>query len=474
MSQPLDARAGAPLAAPRDRVWLLAAALALAIAALATGRFACFVTAPLACGLAALALRPDPGPDSPRLWVAAGLASALLGAVLLVAGAGLPALAALALGLVVLESGVRSSLRFDPPPPGVPAPALGPAVSVAVAADELFALAWQTTRRAQRRPDYARIAADVRAAADRNREHAWHEHPERAYLAPPPLEKLQLTSVVLRGAGSAEHLRFASEFEPVDPEVHDRFVARRANRTAHVHLWRSRSQPRPTLICLHGHRQGRVALDAISWDVRRLQAAFGLDVALLALPLHGPRAAGWRSGEGFLDGHPSETSAALAQTIWDLRRLVGWLRAQGAPTLGIAGFGLGGYAAALFASLESGLASALLLAPIVALDTFAWRLLPPAQRAEARAAGLSERLLGAAWARHAPLGLRPRVPHEARLVVGGLADRLAPPLEVEALWEHWGRPACHWYPGSHCVWLGRRALRERLERHLRTTLHAPA
>ena len=206
--------------------------------------------------------------------------------------------------------------------------------------------------------------------------------------------------------------------------------------------------------------------------MRRLHGSLGLDVALFVLPLHGPRAPGWRSGAGFLDGHPSETSAALAQTVWDLRRLVGWLRSHGAPTLGIAGFGLGGYAAALFASLEAGLASAILLAPVVALDAFAWRLMPPAQRAEARAAGLTEHLLGTAWSRHAPLGLRPLVPHAARLVMAGQADRLVPPLSAEALWEHWGRPASHWYPGSHSVWLGRRALRERVVRHLRATLHA--
>jgi hypothetical protein len=325
----------------------------------------------------------------------------------------------------------------------------------------------------QARPDRARVAADVRAAADRNREHAWTEHPERAYWTPPPLEKHQLASVVLRGAGSAEHLRFASEFEPVDPEVRESFAALRANQTAHVHLWRSRAEPRPLLICLHGYRQGRVALDALSWDVRRLHAVLGIDVALFVLPLHGPRAPGLRSGAGFLDGHPSETSAALAQTVWDLRRFIGWLRAQGAPTLGIAGFGLGGYAAALFASLEAGLASALLLAPIVSLDAFAWRLMPPAQRAEARAAGLTEHLLASAWARHAPLGLRPCVPHAARLVVGGLADRIVPPLQVQALWEHWGRPAQHWHPGSHSVWRERRALRARLEQHLHATLHAP-
>jgi len=456
----------------RERLWPLAAAVALALAAIAAGPVAAFAAAPLACALAVLAVGADAGPEAPRRRVGAGLATALAGALLLAAGAGLAALLALALGLVLLERGVRESLRLGPPPPGLATPALRPALALAVATDEVFGLAWETARRAQPRPDFARLAADLRAAADRNREHGWLEHPELAYWAPPPLEKAALSAAVLRGSGSAEHLRFTSEFEPVDPEVRDGFLSLRANRTAHVHLWRHPAGPRPTLICLHGHRRGHVAFDARAWNVRWLHHALGLDVALFALPLHGPRASGWRSGAGFLDGHPSQTSAALAQAVWDLRRLAGWLQAQGSPALGVAGFDLGGYTAALFASLAPNLASASLLAPVVSLEAFAWRLLPPAQRAEARAAGLTDHWLSAAWARHAPLRLRPRVSHEARLVVGGLADRIVPPHQLLALWEHWGRPAHHWFPGSHFVWLGRRALRERLSAHLRATLHA--
>jgi hypothetical protein len=202
--------------------------------------------------------------------------------------------------------------------------------------------------------------------------------------------------------------------------------------------------------------------------VRSLHGELGLDVALYALPLYGPR--GRRAGGGWLASHPLHASAALAQTVWDLRRLAGWLRSQGAPLLGVAGFGLGGHAAALFASLDTGLASVLLLSPVVALDAWWCRMAPPAQRAEARAAGLTEHWLSAAYARHAPLRLRPRVPHSARLVASGLADRLAPPHEVLALWEHWGRPAVHWHPGSHSLWRERRALHARLAAHLRTTL----
>jgi hypothetical protein len=461
--------AGAP-GARHERLVPLLAGLALAIAAFLTGRLAVFLAAPLAIALCVLAIGIEPRADAPRRWVGGGLACALAGLLLLAAGGGPSALLPLGLGLLLLDRGVRASLRLDPPPPGLTTPQLCPAVAFAVTTDEIVGLAWETARRAQPRPDFVRIAADVRAAADRNREHGWIERPERSFLLPPGLEKATLSRARLRGSGSAEHLRFASEFEPLDPEVREEFLSRRANRTAHVHLWRHASGPRPTLICLHGHRQGHPAVDARLWDVRWLHGTLGLDVALFALPLHGPRASGWRSGDGFLDGHPSETSAALAQAIWDLRRLAGWLQEQGSPALGVAGFGLGGYTAALLASLAPNLASVTLLAPIVSLESFAWRLLPPARRAEARADGITDHWLAAAWARHDPRRLRPRVSHEARLVLAGLVDRIVPPLQALALWEHWGRPAHHWFPGSHFVWLGRRAVRERISAHLRSTL----
>jgi hypothetical protein len=457
----------------RERLCPLAAGVALAIAALVTGRLAVFAAAPLGLALLALAIGAEGNADAPRRWVGAGLATALAGVILVPAGAGLAALLPIGLGLFLLQRGVCASLRQNPPPPGLSTPALCPAVALAVTADEITGLAWETARRTQPRPDFARMAADVRAAADRNREHGWIEHPERAYLLPPRLEKIELGRVRLRGSGQAERLRFASEFEPLDPEVRDVYLARRHNGKAVVHLWRHAGSPRPTLICLHGHRQGHPSVDARLWDARWLHRSLGFDVALFALPLHGPRASA-RSGGGFLDGHPLETNAALEQSIWDLRRLAGWLQDEGAPALGVAGFGLGGYVAALFASLAPNLASVALLAPIVSLETFAWRLLPPARRAEARAAGITDHWLSAAWARHDPRRLRPRVSHESRLMLAGLVDRIVPPLEALALWEHWGRPAHQWYPGSHFVWLDRQKARERICAHLRATLSAEA
>ena len=41
-------------------------------------------------------------------------------------------------------------------------------------------------------------------------------------------------------------------------------------------------------------------------------------------------------------------------------------------------------------------------------------------------------------------------------------------MAVEAVWEHWGRPAIHWFSGSHLAPFGRgrvvRAIAEHLER----------
>ena len=41
-----------------------------------------------------------------------------------------------------------------------------------------------------------------------------------------------------------------------------------------------------------------------------------------------------RSGDGFLSGHALDTVHAEAQAMWDIRRLVSWIRAQGAPAVG--------------------------------------------------------------------------------------------------------------------------------------------
>jgi hypothetical protein len=103
-----------------------------------------------------------------------------------------------------------------------------------------------------------------------------------------------------------------------------------------------------------------------------------------------------------------------------------------------------------------------------------WAELAPERRRALEAAGASEALLDETWASHAPLRHRPQVAHEGRLIVAGAADRICTPEHTRALYEHWDRPALHWFPGSHLVPLGRGAVRLRLSAFLRQRLDPTA
>src|SRR5205814_4382737 len=55
---------------------------------------------------------------------------------------------------------------------------------------------------------------------------------------------------------------------------------------------------------------------------------------------------------------------------------------------------------------------------------------------------------------HCPLGHRPLVAAERRLVIAGEADRIVPPGHAEALAAHWQAPI-EWFPGGHLAQLVR-------------------
>jgi len=413
-----------------------------------------------------------------RRLVGAGLVAILAAGLLWIAGApGFGAAAAAGAALCFFgaaRSAVRAASSAHDATP-LDAGSLG--LHGAVAADLLLTTVWEAAAFVRRVPELARASADVERAVGRWRERGWLDHPERAYAPPPPLEKPVLERRRVTGAGDVELLRFASEFEPADPEIAAAYHSHAANRSAQVLLWRHRNGlPRPTLISIHGFGMGRLATDipwlrVRGWDLVGLHRDLGVDVAYVVLPFHGSRTEG-PSGAGFFDRHPLFAATALMQAVWDVRRLAGWLRAQGAPAIGVHGISLGGAVAALYASIDGALATAMPMTPAVDLAGIFWRQLPEARRREWRAAGLGPDPIAEAWALVAPLRHRPKAPHAARLVIGSAADQVATPEGVRALWSHWGEPAIHWLPGAHLVWRGGDAFASRVHRHLRETLLA--
>ncbi len=418
------------------------------------------------------------GPNAPRRLIGLGGVTAVWGLALAAAGAGWAGLALAAGGLAMGVLATRLALAEPRLPAGAGLPALaGPGPRLAAAADLGLGVLWESAALLRPLSHPGRVAAQLRDAVDRYDEAGWLAHPERAHPAPPPLEKPELDTRELPGLGRLEWLRFASEYEPADPEIAGRYRESRANRTAHALLWRHGAGPRPTLVCVHGFGMGRPAFDPHvlrlrGFDMPWIHELLGLDVVYVILPLHGPRAETPWSGGGLFDRHPLVPNAAITQAIWDLRRLTGWLRREGVPALGVSGMSLGGYVAALYASLDGALACAAPIVPAVDLCALFFAQLPGPRRREWERAGLTRELLERAWRPHAPLAHHPRVPHAARLLVAGAADRITPPEQALQLWEHWERPALHWFPGSHLLWNGRAELRLHLAEHLRRTLGA--
>jgi dienelactone hydrolase len=278
------------------------------------------------------------------------------------------------------------------------------------------------------------------------------------YFAAPPPPRVTETARERLPAGAVVDLRFPSTFEPLLPSAAAEYLAHVENRTMHArHLRHDR--PAPTLVCLHGWGGGAYWLEERAFAARWFYRA-GFDVVLATLPFHGLRtpAAAHFSGALFPTANVFRTNEAFAHALWDLRALFGWLRRRGAAEVGIVGMSLGGYVSALLASVESGCDFVIPVMPAVSFADLMWdHGAGTAGRRKAERHGITRQTLARVFAVHAPLEHRPLVPHARRFIIAGLGDRITPPAQARALWEHWERPRIEWFEGAHVLPLGRRA-----------------
>jgi len=299
----------------------------------------------------------------------------------------------------------------------------------------------------------AGVLTEGAAALEFFRDRGWLEKPDTYHATPPPLEKISLRPARSRDI-AFEHLSFESGYEPHAGEPgRERWLGYDSCRTAHAWVMRQASPDRPWLVCIHGLQMGWPLADFAAFRAQWLHRRLGLNLLFPVLPFHGPRGHGRISGNGFLSEQFLDTIHAFAQAGWDLRRLLSWIRLQGATRVGVHGISLGGYTTALLASLEGDLACAIAGIPAVDFAGLAWRHAPPYALARFEREGLGREELEALLRPVAPLALAPKVPQERRYLYAGTADRLVPPEQVRALWRHWGEPPIHWYTGAHVSFL---------------------
>jgi len=296
--------------------------------------------------------------------------------------------------------------------------------------------------------DVERIREEVAAAAEIFAARGWLRDPAKYHSPPPPLVRPKIREKRV-GLSTFEHLKFESGYEPHQGEPgRERWLALEKNRTAHAWMLRHPDGERPWLVCVHGWRMGLPAVDLAAFRAARLHRQLGMNVLLAVLPLHGPRCSGW-SGDGFLAGDAMNTVHAIAQSMWDIRRMISWIRSQGASSIGTYGLSLGGYTVSLLATLEAGLDCVVAgIAPSCFID-LGQKHSHPLISAFFRHGAPPEAQARDVMRVVSPLAAPPLVPRDNLYLFGGLADRMVPRRQVRALWEHWGRPKLAWYNGSH-------------------------
>lgn len=313
--------------------------------------------------------------------------------------------------------------------------------------DEIVLMGLRVRRPISDMGEFERINAEVVAALEFYGQRGWLDQPARYFTKPRALPDVTVYPVEAFGR-SYERMVFDSGYTPRAGEPgRQRWLGYTANDRVYALLLRHK-EDRPWLVCVHGTEMGRAGLDLALFRAWHLHLDLGLNVVLPVLPMHGPRGRGLPKGAVFPGADVMDNVHATAQGVWDIRRLLSWIRSQQPESpIGLYGLSLGGYVSSLVASLDTGLTCAILGVPVVdlidLLGSHAGLSDDDPRRQTVTMAAPIGRMTS-------PLSLEPKVPMRGRLIYAGIADRLVHPRDqIVKLWEHWGRPEILWYPGGH-------------------------
>jgi len=281
-----------------------------------------------------------------------------------------------------------------------------------------------------------------------------------AFFPEPPLPHVEVRHIGRLKGGRRERLSWQSGYRTWDPEYQGEYDGYARNGRVCAEAMFHEGYGHDTVVCLHTWTTGYFALQRQVYMVDRLYKA-GLNVVVPMLPFHGSRnPPESRFGGQFFPGtSPQRTNEAFGQGTWDVRSLTAWLRSEGCGRVGVMGMSLGGYITAVLASVDAELDFAIAMIPMVSMADLLWEHgADHPVRKQAEHSGISLDLTRSLYRVHSPLELSPLLAPERLMVIAGKGDRICLPAHVERLWEHWGRPRIHWFPGGHILHFRRRRL----------------
>jgi pimeloyl-ACP methyl ester carboxylesterase len=218
------------------------------------------------------------------------------------------------------------------------------------------------------------------------------------------------------------------------------------NNVAHGRLYRCAKDWRkhPAIILLHG--AGDFVNHRLRFPLlipRCARAEF--NAATLVLPYHFQRR---RRPSGALDH--LRRAEATAQGVTEIRALVGWLLAEGCPSVALWGISLGGWLTGLAACHDARLAAVVLTVPGVRMKI---------SNAQGRSLGgdsLQAQHAACEALNRTPLNLalnRPVIASKNILLMKGTYDLFVGTEAIEDLWQKWGQPEIWRLPHGHISWM---------------------
>lgn len=339
--------------------------------------------------------------------------------------------------------------------PGAPQVRMTGSLAAHVAMDEAVMALVQGPSRTPRRSDYLRVAEELTVARALFEERGWIDDPVSYHHDPPPLADEDTISTTGWALGqSYRRISWDSGYEPRAEEPGaTRWAAFERNRTAAAWVLEHGDGPRPWMVAVHGFGTGAAVADMITFRAQHLHHDLGWNVAAIVLPVHGSRRPSRLGGEDFLGFDMMNCVHALSQSVWDVRRLLSWVRSTDPTSVVLHGVSLGGYVASLTACFDGDLDAVVAGIPVCDFPALFARQAPRHVRDRA----VQHRILeGNAEVVHrvvSPLAMPCRVPHDRRFIFAGLGDRMAVPTQAQALWEHWDEPTIRWFPGNHVGYL---------------------